>query len=114
MTVSWLKEYQKYIADIQIFRLFEEELLHFGIIFKFPNGFGVKIEFEADSFIMCTDDYIKPAINIHVEMLDKNGMNYSEETFKMVKTEKFPVMHRIEFVEVETVELYLKSVYELN
>lgn len=114
MTASWLKEFQKYIADIQIFRTFEEELLHFGIIFKFPNGYGVKLEFEADTFIMCTDDYIKPAINLHVEMLDKNGMQYSEESFKLVRTNSFPVRHREQFVDVEYVEEYLKCVYKME
>lgn len=114
MAVSWLKDFQKHIVDIQIFRLFEEELLHFGIIFKFPNGYGVKLEFEADTFIMCTDDYIKPAINLHVEMLDKNGAQYSEESFNTARTDAFPVKHRIQFVEFEDVELYLKCVYELT
>ena len=114
MAASWLKEYQKYIVDIQTFRFFEDELHNFGIIFKFPNGYGVRVEFEADAFIMCSDDYIRPAINVHVEMLDKGGERYNEKSFNEVKTEKFPERYRIEFILPSYVEEFIKCVYELS
>ena len=114
MAESWLKEYHKYIVDIQTFRFFEDELHHFGIVLKFPNGYGVRVEFEADTFIMCTDDYIKPAINIHVEMLDRNGVRYTEKSFEEIRTEKFPDKHRYEFVLHSYAEEFIKCVCELS
>lgn len=113
MTQSWLKDYAKYVVDFQILRTcndVEDELALLGIIFKFPNGYGVRVEFESDDVFCLEAD---PAINVHVEMLDKNGMQYTEDTFKKARTKKFPNQHRVQFIFYSEVEKFLEKIKKL-
>lgn len=109
MKGSWFKEYKNYIVDFVIDELDDEELMKFSIIFKFPNGFGAVVEFESDN-TKTLDDYYTHAININVEMLDKNGEKFTDESYERNRISRFPYEHREELVLPYQVEHFLETV----
>ena len=109
MTGSWLKEYKSFIEEFVINKIFDEELMSFSIIFKFPNGFGVVVEFESDD-TKTLDDYYTHAINLNVEMLDKNGERFTDESYERNRIGRFPHSRREELILPYQVEYYLQQV----
>ena len=112
MTGSWLKEYKSYIVDFVIDELDDEELMKFSIIFKFPNGLGAVVEFESDN-TKTLDDYYTHAINIKVEMLDKNGKKFTDESFEMIRSNSSLYEYCKRFVSVYEVEDFLEEVRDI-
>jgi len=113
---SWFKEYQQYIEDIRLVKtLNEEELRSFAIIFKFPNGYGVRITFESDpNYALLDGDYDEHAINVYVAMLNKDGNWFKRQTFEEVKTKYFPDQYEKEYVSPAEVEKYLEKVWAIE
>lgn len=87
-TNSWLKEYKSYIEDFVINDLFDDELMSFSIIFKFPNGYGAEVKFESDN-TKTLDDYYVHAIDISVEMLDKDGEKFTADSDEKKRISEF-------------------------
>lgn len=109
ITGSWLKEYKCFITDFRINNIFGDELMNFCIIFKFSNGFGAIVEFQSDNTKTLDQNYMH-TIEINVEMLDKNGERFTEESFEKNRIDGFPDKHRKMFVLPYQVELFLKEV----
>ena len=109
MTGSWLKEYKAFIEDFVINKISDEELMSFSIVFKFPNGYGVVVEFESDD-TKTLDDYYTHAIEINVEMLDKDGKRFTKETFEKASIKTFPYTYREEGLLPSQVEHFLEEV----
>jgi len=113
---SWFKDYQKYIEDIRLIKtLNEQEVRSFAIVFKFPNGYGVRVTFESDpNYALLDGDYDEHAINVNVAMINKDGNWFTSETFEKVKNQYFPNQYEKEYVSPIEVEEYLEKVWAID
>lgn len=139
---SWLNDYLKYIVDIVILRTIEckeeeyesdiserefdeceyyghdyEDLRTVGIIFRFPNGYHVMLEFTAYACLDGTDySYFgNPDVymTVNVEMLTKTRDKYTKSTFELEKNEKFPKKRKEYNLSKTEVEEFFKRVMNI-